>query len=653
MKCFLASLFLAFALSTRAASVWCSQPGSGNFSGSDSNDCISLTVLNNWTNVNPGDTVNLVGTFTNGVLIAGAYVGDYGNPVTFYFEPNCNFTAPAWGQYFNEANSFTNSQPFYFTDVKGIVIDGGQNGIIQATANGAGYLAWSNRTDGITLGLDVTTNDYPSFVIKNLTITNLYCRTNGQDDAYTTGHGGDINYIVSGNGIVLNGGWTNSSIFNCHLAGTGNLIDISYTFNTYATQIYSNHLSHFSFGVQLYGSYAAQGTGWQIWANNMDMTSDWSGNNSVFHGNCIICNQHETVTNFYTAGSPTNYYNSNGLFTLTIPQWGAYGSYYTWIPGTTNDTAVGPCYFAANGVPTTNYPAENTYSNTTASLFAATNTLTFHGTPNAMVTASLNHESGATNVNMQIYRNYFGPEFGTNASNWIGVYADIPGGVQKYFIFDNLVVIDNITHASLIGNSISVGSGSFLGNNSLIQLNPIPIGVGAVAGFGGGTSWNNLLYNFNNATSFNTSSSDQRGWGWYSAIDYNNYYGISAWDAGQGVFPTNEFYNPLDYTNFPASGTFYPTNTAIYAQTLGFESNSTTNQPSLNMTTYAPLTNDTVLLNAGTNLTAFAIANGIPQLTNDYAGNPRPSTGNWTIGAYQVGVAPVAALQFMPMIRSN
>lgn len=44
---------------------------------------------------------------------------------------------------------------------------------------------------------------------------------------------------------------------------------------------------------------------------------------------------------------------------------------------------------------------------------------------------------------------------------------------------------------------------------------------------------------------------------------------------------------------------------------------------------YAPLSTDTVAIGNGTNLTAWGI-------TNDFAGNPRPATGNWTIGAYQV-----------------
>lgn len=52
---------------------------------------------------------------------------------------------------------------------------------------------------------------------------------------------------------------------------------------------------------------------------------------------------------------------------------------------------------------------------------------------------------------------------------------------------------------------------------------------------------------------------------------------------------------------------------------------------------YVPLVTDTVAIARGTNLTEYAQANFLPWLTNDYAGNPRPIRGNWTIGAYQNG----------------
>jgi len=170
-----------------------------------------------------------------------------------------------------------------------------------------------------------------------------------------------------------------------------------------------------------------------------------------------------------------------------------------------------------------------------------------------------------------------------------------------------------------------------------VQLNPIPIGKGTDSGFNGGEVWNNCFYNFTLATSMNFQG-DTRGPTSIAAINNNNYFGLKEWMNGQGPWP-KLFYNPAGVLPIYGSGI------AIYRQADGYESNSSTNQPLINLTTYAPLTNDAVLVGRGKNLTAFAIANNIPQLTNDFYGNPRPATGPWTIGAFeQASSTPVVAL---------
>jgi hypothetical protein len=64
-----------------------------------------------------------------------------------------------------------------------------------------------------------------------------------------------------------------------------------------------------------------------------------------------------------------------------------------------------------------------------------------------------------------------------------------------------------------------------------------------------------------------------------------------------------------------------------------FDQHSSTNEPLFNTVTFQPLTNDTVLIGQGTNLTSWGI-------TNDFYGNTRPATGPWTIGAFQEAGAP-------------
>jgi len=703
----------------------------------------SLNGLNAYTNINAGDTVRLIGTFTNGVAITTqnrsdgkGFVGDYGNPVTFVFDAGCNFTAPAWGQYGNTANSFSNGNAFYMTDVKAVVIDGGSDGIIQATANASGWLQWSNRCDMINLNILEG-----SFEIKNLTITNIYRRLHGNDDAYTPGHAGDVGYIVSGNGILIGGGWTNGSVHNCNLSEQANLLAFSYALPAHNTSIYSNNIISCSFGIQVYGYYQAAATNWQIWANNINTKNTWSGGDGgTFHGDGIIVNMHQgnyklldqllatnsatysvagystvnvspsdwgdtgdyysyyswspngdtnntgiwlgtapgtgtnytTATNFYvprdyaiymtgtpgsnntgsvrwhpttnvvaTIFSKTNFafYNASGYYTNELPQWGNYGSYYNYFQnGDTNNVSM------LNGT--------NVYTITT-SPFAVTNFFVLTGTPNYPITAKLGWLHAATNNNMQVYRNTFGPEWGTNATCWFFPSADMPSGFQNYKVFNNVVIIDNITSPSLMGNSVSVGDQCFFANNTMIQINSVPIGHAVQGTFGGGRILNNYGRYFSSAWDFNSINVDSRGAGRSDQIDFNVWEGITEWRSTAGNWPTLWY---VSDTNSPFYGI------GIYKMP-EFEDNTETNTPSMPWTSglpplvishLVPYSSDTVLVGKGTNLTVFASQLGTPQLTNDFYGNPRPAVGAWTIGAFEVASTNTApSIQTQPTSQAG
>lgn len=93
------------------------------------------------------------------------------------------------------------------------------------------------------------------------------------------------------------------------------------------------------------------------------------------------------------------------------------------------------------------------------------------------------------------------------------------------------------------------------------------------------------------------------------------------------------------YTN-GASGTNL---TFTQWQALGFDANSVVVTNPLLNTNYSPVSGSPTI-GTGANLSAY--------FTTDYAGNPRPATGNWTIGAYQVasstGGAGIITIFFLP-----
>jgi hypothetical protein len=111
-----------------------------------------------------------------------------GNPIILYFEPDAKLSAPYW------TSAGALSAGSYTT------IDGGSNGIIECTANGT-LLANQQSATGISF------QEASGFIVKNLTIQNLYVRVRGTDLA-----GGSL-----GIRLFWNGGGTfgNDLVTNC------------------------------------------------------------------------------------------------------------------------------------------------------------------------------------------------------------------------------------------------------------------------------------------------------------------------------------------------------------------------------------------------------------------------------------------------------
>src|ERR1035441_10360404 len=124
-----------------AADIYVAQATQGADTGVDAVDAHSVAWFNNsanWgagaTQIGPGCTVHLCGIVSNSITFQAG--GSAGNPITILFEPNAKFSAPHWTTaIIAAANNAT--------------IDGGQNGIIEATTTGTG-LTYSNDTTAIS-----------------------------------------------------------------------------------------------------------------------------------------------------------------------------------------------------------------------------------------------------------------------------------------------------------------------------------------------------------------------------------------------------------------------------------------------------------------------------------------------------------------------
>ncbi len=182
-KLLLAVMFVILAATFSAASdIYIAQNATGGNTGADCADAHAASWFNsssNWGSgsgkIGPGTTVHLCGTFTAPAGSSGYLTfqgsGLSGNPITLLFESGAVLTAPYW------------SGPAVLIGAHNYVtVDGGTNGIIQATANGTDL---ANQQDGGT-GVDCGSVNMCSNVrVQNLTIADLYVHACPKSTSYT------------------------------------------------------------------------------------------------------------------------------------------------------------------------------------------------------------------------------------------------------------------------------------------------------------------------------------------------------------------------------------------------------------------------------------------------------------------------------------
>lgn len=233
----------------------------------------------------------------------------------------------------------------------------------------------------------------------------------------------------------------------------------------------------------------------------------------------------------------------------------------------------------------------------------------------------INSVSGATFTAPAVYNNSCITDPGVNGNTCIFGSPDA-NSMTAMQVFNN--VCDSSLSTTNFFANCSLGIG--LINNAVIVNNTV---IMPNANASGGTQPCTILLNGgtggtveNNILIYSALPEWFTGTGEYSAVDYNDFYLV--YSGGGWRMPTSTFYS-----------TFSAWKTAC-----GCDSHSFTTNPNLNAS-YTPMAGSPVI-GAGANLTSL----GITALASDKAGNLRPSSGPWDVGAYEfvTGVNPPAGL---------
>src|SRR5438132_7973031 len=188
---------IAVASTARAKDIYVGQTSAGSDSGADCSNTHSIGWANtagNWgaggSQISPGDTVHLCGTFTSTLAPPGS--GTSGNPVTFLFESGAKFSKAAWGTGASAA-IWINTQSY-------LTIDGGTNGLIECTDNGT---ALGQQVDADGIDSQFASAMDAHLTVKNLKVWKLYQRTSGSTTDHSR-HSNGISLVGSYNTIQNN-----------------------------------------------------------------------------------------------------------------------------------------------------------------------------------------------------------------------------------------------------------------------------------------------------------------------------------------------------------------------------------------------------------------------------------------------------------------
>lgn len=301
--------FFCLVLPVAANDIYIAQSSSGAADGRDCADARPLASLaaGDWS---PGNTIHLCGVFdapagANNYLVAQGS-GTSGNPITIKFEPNAVIQAPYWGLVISlGGNSY-------------LTVDGGTNGLIQATANGT---LLANQVDS---GIGVESMGGNNITVQNLTIANLYVHACTHPIANCTDEKGG-----NTNGILIRGG-------NNHLVANNTLHDLKWAVSiSMNSQSQSNvtirnntsyNIDHGVFTTDGNNGNGAVMNGLYIYDNTWHDAANWDDVADNFHHDCT----HNDLSHSGTSAINVFIYNNYcyGNWGVNMNSWVYLSSFY-------------------------------------------------------------------------------------------------------------------------------------------------------------------------------------------------------------------------------------------------------------------------------------------------------------------------------------
>lgn len=363
----IAILTLCFVLLSTACfaeDIYIAQASAGANSGANCSNARSVSWFNtsgNWANpkqsgqLGPGDTAHLCGTLTTPLTTQAS--GNSRSPITILFESGAMFSASTWS---TGTGAITINKNY-------ITLDGGTNGIIQATRNGTtAAFGGTNINNNSIYGVYIMGASY--ITVQNLSIKTIYNRLANSTDCMT-----------GSRGIQVDGNSNNLTINKNSVGDAEKGVQVILS-NTSNITVSNNIVSNSGLGVNVApGNTSSTGTNINIFGNIVTGGSGWDG---TFDLNCQIngCNSscltdthvHQDGIYVFSQGA-TGWVNGVNIYSNYLQDFGTHSTAHIFISDIGVESAIiynnvlvnTGLNYAANGMITIDAtPSVRIYNNT-------------------------------------------------------------------------------------------------------------------------------------------------------------------------------------------------------------------------------------------------------------------------------------------------